>query len=42
MKSPSSKVQKIILSKIIEENFPKLKKEMPINIIAYRIPIRWD
>jgi hypothetical protein len=31
------------LNKIIEENFPNLKKEMPINIQeAYRIPTRLD
>jgi hypothetical protein len=30
-------------NKIIEENFPKLKKEMPINIQeAYRTPNRLD
>jgi hypothetical protein len=32
-----------IFIKIIEENFPNLKKEMPINIQEdYRIPNRWD
>ena len=32
-----------IVNKIIEENFPKLKKEMPINIQeAYRLPNRLD
>jgi hypothetical protein len=32
-----------ILNKIIEENFPNLKKEMPINIQeAYRNPNRFD
>ena len=32
-----------ILNKIIEENSPNLKKEMPINIQeAYRTPIRLD
>jgi len=32
-----------IFNKIIEENFPKLKKEMPINIQeAYRTPNRLD
>jgi chromosome segregation ATPase len=32
-----------IFNKIIEENFPNLKKEMPINIQeAYRIPNRLD
>ena len=31
-----------IFNKIIEENFPKLKKEMPMNIQeAYRTPIDW-
>jgi hypothetical protein len=30
------------LHKIIEENFPNLKKEMPINIQkAYRTPLDW-
>ena len=33
----------IIFKKIIEENFPNLKKEMPINIKeAYRTPNRLD
>jgi len=32
-----------IFNKIIYENFPNLKKEMPINIQeAYRIPNTWD
>ena len=32
-----------IFNKIIEENFPNLKKEMPINIQeAYRTPNRLD
>jgi len=32
-----------IVNKIIEENFPNLKKEVPINIQeAYRTPNRWD
>jgi hypothetical protein len=32
-----------IFNKIIEENFPKLKKEMPINIQeAYKTLIRLD
>ena len=32
-----------IFNKIIEENFPKLKKEMPMNIQeAYRTPNRLD
>ena len=32
-----------IFNKIIKENFPNLKKEMPINIKeAYRTPNRWD
>ena len=32
-----------IFNKIIDENFPNLKKEMPINIQkAYRTPIRLD
>ena len=32
-----------IFNKIIEENFPNLKKEMPINIQeAYRTPNRFD
>jgi len=32
-----------IFNKIIEDNFPNLKKEMPINIQeAYRTPNRWD
>jgi hypothetical protein len=32
-----------IFNKIIEENFPKLKKEMPINIQeSYRTPNRLD
>jgi hypothetical protein len=32
-----------IFNKIIEENFPKLKKEMPMNIHdAYRTPNRLD
>jgi hypothetical protein len=31
-----------IFNKIIEENFPYLKKEMPMNIReAYRTPSRW-
>ena len=31
-----------IFNKIIEENFPNLKKEMPINIQeAYRTPLDW-
>jgi hypothetical protein len=35
---PNSKASKH-LNKIIEENFPNLKKEMPINIQeAYRTP----
>jgi uncharacterized coiled-coil protein SlyX len=29
-----------IFNKIIEENFPNLKKEMPINIQAYKTPNR--
>jgi hypothetical protein len=41
LKSPRSKAQKNILNKIIEENFPNLRKEMPINIQeAFRTPIR--
>ena len=39
MKSPSSKVQKHILNRIIEENFPNLKKEIHINITPYRMPL---
>ena len=32
-----------IFNKIIEENFPNIKKEMPINTkLAYRIPNRLD
>jgi hypothetical protein len=32
-----------IFNKIIEENFPNLKKEMPVNIQeAYRTPNRFD
>ena len=32
-----------IFNKIIEENFPNLKKNMPINIQeSYRTPIRQD
>ena len=32
-----------IFKKIVEENFPKLKKEMPMNIQeAYRTPNRLD
>jgi hypothetical protein len=32
-----------IFNKIIEENFPNIKKEMPMNIKeAYRIPNRLD
>jgi hypothetical protein len=32
-----------IFNKIIEETFPNLKKEMPMNIQeAYRTPSRWD
>jgi hypothetical protein len=32
-----------IFNKIIENNFPNLKKEMPMNIQeAYRTPKRWD
>jgi hypothetical protein len=31
-----------IFNKIIEENFPNLKKEMPMNIQAYRTPNRLD
>jgi len=32
-----------IFNKIIQEIFPNLKKEMPINIKeAYRTPNRWD
>jgi len=32
-----------IFNKIVEENFPNLKKEMSINIQnAYRTPNRWD
>jgi hypothetical protein len=32
-----------IFNKIIEENFPNLKKEIPINIQeAFRTPKRWD
>jgi hypothetical protein len=39
---PNSKVANIF-SKIIEENFPNLKKETPINTQeAYRTPNRWD
>jgi hypothetical protein len=31
-----------IFSKIMEENFPNLNKEMPMNIQeAYRIPMNW-
>ena len=37
------KGQANIFNKIIEENFPNLKKKMPINIQeAYRTPNRWD
>ena len=39
VKSPSSKVQKHILNRIIEENFPNLKKEIHINITPYRMPL---
>ena len=39
VKSPSSKVQKHILNRIIEENFPNLKKEIHINITPYRLPL---
>jgi hypothetical protein len=31
-----------IFNKIIEENFPNLKKDMPMNIQAYRTPNRLD
>ena len=32
-----------VFNKIIEDNFPNLKKEMPMNIQeAYRIPNRFD
>jgi hypothetical protein len=32
-----------IFNKIIEENFPNLKKEIPMSIQeAYRTPNRWD
>jgi hypothetical protein len=32
-----------VFNKIIKENFPNLKKEMPIKVKeAYRIPNRWD
>jgi hypothetical protein len=31
-----------IVNKIIEENFPNLKKDMPMNIEAYRTPKRLD
>ena len=38
LKGPAS-----IFNKIIEENFPNLKKEMSISIQeAYRTPNRWD
>jgi hypothetical protein len=37
------KVSSNIFNKIIEENFPKLKKEMPMNIQeAYRTPNMLD
>ena len=39
VKSPSSKVQKHILNRIKEENFPNLKKEIHINITPYRMPL---
>ena len=39
VKSASSKVQKHILNRIIEENFPNLKKEIHINITPYRMPL---
>ena len=39
VKSPSSKVQKHILNRIIEENFPNQKKEIHINITPYRMPL---
>jgi hypothetical protein len=36
------KVPVNIFNKIIEENFPNLKKEMPMNIQeTYRTPIDW-
>ena len=43
MKIPSSKDLKNVFNKIIEENFPNLKKEMDIKIQeAYRTPNKWD
>jgi hypothetical protein len=40
VKEPNSKFTNIF-NKIIEENIPNLKKEMPINIEeAFRMPIR--
>jgi hypothetical protein len=42
-KDSQLKGQVNIFNKIIEENFPNLKKEMPINIQeAYRTPNRLD
>jgi hypothetical protein len=43
MKSPSLKDLKKIFNKVIEENFPNLKKKMAINVQeAYRTPNKWD
>jgi hypothetical protein len=42
-KESQIKEAKNIFNKVIEENFPNLKKEMAINVQeAYRISNRWD
>ena len=42
LKGPANILTKL-QKKTIEEKFPNLKKEMPINIQeAYRTPNRWD
>jgi len=42
-KSPSSEAPGKIINKVIEENFPNLKKKMVVNIQeTYRTPIKWD
>ena len=43
MKNPNSKDLKKVFNKIIEENFPNLKKEMAIKVQeTYRTPNRLD
>jgi hypothetical protein len=43
MKNPNSKDLKKVFNKIIDENFPNLKKEMAIKVQeVYRTLNKWD